>query len=832
MIEKMKKIYEGLIAGYELTTQGLFHMGLTSKDLTELVKSETSELVRVKRGEYKLSSLDGLFLYGENFRLQKDYEQAKKVYQKCYEINPNYPKPYFQLFLQSLFNKDNQKTVEYFDRMYHANGEDEICRSDNNCYLLLLNEVLKLPNKYQEIIQNLKLEDVLLPENNMCCNDVEYQNQIRKSIFNKKFDVVLSKLCIEKTLFSIITISLCNRMKWVKAAIKKKRKINKKLYVYLQNQEYEEVVSLLELPENEIVLNLVNSCFLGLSRALLEIRKTGEIPEKRNVSTDNLFIAIKAKDYALALDIALTNDANSKSSQLFIQILIDIYEEIKKIEGIKKQEIETSFVLEDAKIEVEEIPVQKKEELFPFISVLEYLRNKQVEQAIQQMHSYLQVLGKEQYTFLLDDLIKISIIIHDLLYQKVIVAFTCINKEKFMLDISSYVESFYNALKEHSFEEAELYLHIISSSKLDLNFQIELVLEKAFDDVKQRAVGIEKETRTAIIQTNDFNQNNEQVKEVVEENTVRKKTPNQDEMQSNKKISEDRIKIYVDKKIGELGKVKGLVLLNEMSREERKVVHTYIESLPNVTSFSIGTEQNRRVVLRYIDETLNNAQIDFKYERSLVKEAFANQDYSTCIKISLKLLSQKNFRANKFDYKSLAFASFKRGNKERAITYFTIVTELNKINPKYYNVRDDYSDLIAELKGEIPEEDRKKKVKVDLREFEKSDEEDITIRNLQNISKLVFEENLSIDEACNQFQMDEEEILIIKLEFARLSYMKGDTIIGDQILKIVEQSEGKSKVVLGLLDDIRRNRNLYAKKSVEDEKIYELAIPHYKKFKK
>ena len=56
MIEKMKKIYEGLIAGYELTTQGLFHMGLTSKDLTELVKSETSELVRVKRGEYKLSS--------------------------------------------------------------------------------------------------------------------------------------------------------------------------------------------------------------------------------------------------------------------------------------------------------------------------------------------------------------------------------------------------------------------------------------------------------------------------------------------------------------------------------------------------------------------------------------------------------------------------------------------------------------------------------------------------------------------------------------------------------------------------------------------------------
>lgn len=46
MTEKMKKIYECIISGYKLTTQNLYQIGLSDKDISELIKSDEIELVK------------------------------------------------------------------------------------------------------------------------------------------------------------------------------------------------------------------------------------------------------------------------------------------------------------------------------------------------------------------------------------------------------------------------------------------------------------------------------------------------------------------------------------------------------------------------------------------------------------------------------------------------------------------------------------------------------------------------------------------------------------------------------------------------------------------
>ena len=650
MTEKMKKIYECIISGYKLTTQNLYQMGLSDKDIAELIKSDEIELV--KQNEFNLKSLDRFFEYGESFRFSRQYQKARKVYLKCYEIDPTYSKVYFQLFMKSIFDSSKKQMIEYFDKMYHSDIKNKSYKADYNLYLLLLNNIVRVKEEYKEIIQNMKLEDVLLPIDDTRFDDIERQNYIRKLIFDKKIDIALHELEKErKNPFIMVVMLLCGKGMF--------QIIKEEVFSYIQNHEYEKLVSLLMKEESSRSLNTTNSYLLSLAKVLLEIRRTGEIPEKRKINTQRLFTAIDANDYEQALRLVSNHnqEKHSISDNSFLIILTEINEEIKKI---KNQNT-------------------KKEE------------------------------------------------------------------------------------KGNKINE-----------------------KTCFMTLENRNIGL-----------------------------------------------------YVEKKIAELEKEKGIIILDPMSGNLRKIIQDYISGLLNVSSFIIGKGKDKRIVLRYIDRNLNNQDVNFNDERNIAKEASFRGDNDTCIEINLKLLSCEQYYDNKIIYKNLAFAYLKKGDIKRAIDYFIVATELNKKDKKNYTLKDDFSEIIEMLKLEIANGKRviysnsiKPYAEVDINEFENVEETDSKIEKLEDIVKLVLEQNISIDEACNQFQMDEEEILIIKLEFARLSYMKGDTIIGDQILKIVEQSEGKSNAVLGLLDDIRRNRNLYAKKSVEDEKIYELAIPHYKKFKK
>ena len=109
--------------------------------------------------------------------------------------------------------------------------------------------------------------------------------------------------------------------------------IKEEVFSYIQNHEYEKLVSLLMKEESSRSLNTTNSYLLSLAKVLLEIRRTGEIPEKRKINTQRLFTAIDANDYEQALRLVSNHnqEKHSISDNSFLIILTEINEEIKKM---------------------------------------------------------------------------------------------------------------------------------------------------------------------------------------------------------------------------------------------------------------------------------------------------------------------------------------------------------------------------------------------------------------------------------------------------------------------------------------------------------------------
>src|SRR5699024_2284453 len=128
-------------------------------------------------------------------------------------------------------------------------------------------------------------------------------------------------------------------------------------------------------------------------------------------------------------------------------------------------------------------------------------------------------------------------------------------------------------------------------------------------------------------------------------------------------------------------------------------IHSVVQNIPDVVSFSIGTDNKHQIVLRfkpYIDKYVDISTI--------LKEgtaAYQSGDYDLCISKYRQLLEFGNPKS--YVYAKLGLSYMKKSNKELAIDYLTVANELAKEE----KINFDYTELIAFLKGEIAREDRK-----------------------------------------------------------------------------------------------------------------------------
>ena len=83
------------------------------------------------------------------------------------------------------------------------------------------------------------------------------------------------------------------------------------------------------------------------------------------------------------------------------------------------------------------------------------------------------------------------------------------------------------------------------------------------------------------------------------------------------------------------------------------------------------------------------------------------------------------------------------------------------------------------------------------------------ITRLSDVLFLIYEENYTIEDACKHFNLNENNINLVKLACVITEYKNSNYIKGDLILKSVERSKDKTKFVKELFNEVRKNKMFY-----------------------
>ena len=162
----------------------------------------------------------------------------------------------------------------------------------------------------------------------------------------------------------------------------------------------------------------------------------------------------------------------------------------------------------------------------------------------------------------------------------------------------------------------------------------------------------------------------------------------------------------------------------------------------------------------------------------------------------------------------------KKGEKDTAIDYFTIATQLSNQEDGEF----DFTELIEVLNGLIPIKYKKPYFKMKIEDFGNDLQNHYGIENLDEITLYILESGLDVETACQELGMTNEQIDTIRLIYARNFYSQGDYEKGDQFLKSVEKSKNKTKFTSKLLEEVRKNKRFYINRSGEKPQPLALAL--------
>lgn len=448
--ENLDKMYEMLIKGEELTTSKLKICGFNSHDLTKLVDSKVLE--RSRRGHYTLLDVEHMHQYGKHLITQKNYDEAKKCLEKCYELSPKHSGNCFALFVNSIMNNDYKAAFKYFEGFYKK--DDYYCKRDSNFYLFLLNLITTIPDKYKDYVEQFELKDILVANNDKCKANIPLYNEIRTYAFNQRFKQaiqsyeILVKINVKIYSYDAVTNSLLYKA----AEVQKTRKRN--ILNFIKNKDYIGVVNYIESVLKVHEIDLMDKYVLKLTKELLEIKETHQIPEKISSYNQSILVSIDNKDYELALSLTIRRDkkheVDSNNNSLYL-ILREINNAIKEISSLD---------------DINQLPL--------------YLNSSDYNTSVTIIDRYLNKLNKDNYEHLIIDFIKLDMLDKDTSFKRTLNILNDLKSDNFKLDIEEQLRYCYKSLGERNFEKARLYLDIVSTLNKLNNRDIKLLgLEKA-----------------------------------------------------------------------------------------------------------------------------------------------------------------------------------------------------------------------------------------------------------------------------------------------------------------------------------------------------------------
>lgn len=426
-----------------------------------------------------------------------------------------------------------------------------------------------------------------------------------------------------------------------------------------------------------------------------------------------------------------------------------------------------------------------------YAQVVNYLLTNDINMAFKVLKNYLSKIKKTEYEFLIVDLIKISVLEKDLSFIRPIVALINLNNNGFSLDISSYLKSFYVALANYEIEIASMYLDILSKycALKNVSFKID-ELRKALNSAEMTYFAYAMNGYSLEVEEKFYKTSDEKEKD----------------------SQSDLIKKMHDY----LVKEHGIIILKPMGREDRKKIHEIVETYNDLASFSIGKNKRKQVVLRYRESPIDLIDVNEMIKKGTL--AYKNGDYDTCIKNFLEILKYRD--SNSYVYAELGLAYMKKGLIEKAITYLTVATDLSR---KRKDGKFDYTLLVQKLKN-IKDDETIDKDNID---FPKNTTNGIASDgyfNINEVTEAVLKSGLDVYSSLKNLNLEEEQIEVARLMYAREFYRQGNFEKGDQFVKAVEKCQNKTKFLRRLLEETKINKKLYKNRPKELESNLSLTL--------
>ena len=754
----------------------------------------------IKEQKVLAEKAEELYKEGKRLLAEKDFDKAYDCFRKSYKMYPRNYTVCFKLFVQSIRDMKYDEAFEYFETLFATSNP--YSKMDNNFYLYLLNVITEVPDRYKEYVKRLTIDDIKVSIHDSRYQDASMQNKIRISAMQGKLSYAIYLLNQLSNRGDVYSTQLLITKTLLRQAIDVERKNKDTLMELIKNKRYKEIVEFLENKKEKQNLNANDKYILRITEQIIEIQYTNKVPEKTICMSECINEAIEAHDYDLALSICKGYDykynINDEDNMVYL-LLMDICDLTSKM-TLNEEQIE----IVDTKEEVSKEEMSRKEEDTSLENIIGYLVNNDLDNMFSRLSVYLSSINKEKYEFLITSLIKISLIEKDMAFTKPILSLIDISKDTYNFDITKYIQQFYITLAQNKLDEAKIYLSIIERlhDLVDTKISINDLLQAL-----KNAEGKQDDKTDMTDSSIDEVSMETELKEVMSTETIG---------QENTLPKRDSTIEFIERNHKLLVENHGIIILKPMNEERRRVIYNIVNKYPDMTSFSIGAEPNKQLVLRY--RKISNECVDIKKLIEDSKLYYRNGNYKKCIETNLQILQTNSPSA--ITYSRIGMSYLKLGNIDEAITYLTVATYVSVAQGGNL----DYTDFVNVLKNKISKADKKPYFKMSMSDFKDDLQENYGIKNLDQITAYIFENDLDIETVCSEFGVPIEQIDVIKLIFAKKYYSQGNYEMGDTFVKSVERSKDKTPFVLKLFNEVRTNKRFYINRVVDDTKPLKLTL--------
>ena len=416
---KIRNLYRGVVDGCDINDESLKLWGFDDSEIKELLDS--GEIEKDGSSAYKYVDASKLYYFGTMF-LKVDKSFAYKCFTKCLEIDPSHEGANFNVFFDNVLKGKFQEALKYLSPLMKTN--DKNYWADINCYLLLLNLVIDLPDEYKKLIKELTAEDVLVEKNDRRYKNIIVENMIRTFIFEGNFNGAIKIL----NDYSANMISADVLMRSL--LLDDQNILVKNLSSLCEQHEYEKVLEFLNTRNEKAPLPVFESIIKNLARVYLNIQKSGIIPQRLIPSSDNVFALAESNNFGLALKA--------------------IYPDTKGIVTIFK------IVLEDLCALIEETEIKTS-----FDDLTKAFLEDNLEKCDRILITYLISCNKMAYFPLISGHFKLCMLENDKTFEEPITILARIKNDAYEFDMTHYNNLLNSFLKENKWNEAQLVLEML-----------------------------------------------------------------------------------------------------------------------------------------------------------------------------------------------------------------------------------------------------------------------------------------------------------------------------------------------------------------------------------